>query len=105
MSVFVKDIDLPFSCWECKGCKGANGSRYCNFVYGSNYYECVDAYVDERHPDCPFEAVPQRRLIDADRLIAMILSAAGDMTTVPLSAIINSIESAPTVIDGREDNG
>ena len=45
------------------------------------------------------------RLIDADRLIAVIKSAAGTSdTTVPLSAVIASIESAPTVVEGeRED--
>ncbi len=46
---------------------------------------------------------PHGRLIDADRLIAVIKSAAGTAdTNVPLSAVLASIENAPTVIEREE---
>lgn len=46
---------------------------------------------------------PHGRLIDADRLIAVIKSAAGTAdTTVPLSAVISSISNAPTIIETEE---
>ena len=43
---------------------------------------------------------PHGRLIDADRLIAVIKSAAGTAdTSVPLSAVISSISNAPIIIE------
>ena len=58
MSVLIKGMTLPFSCWECECHSVAKGTRYCNFVYGSWYRECVDMYVNERHPNCPLIEVP-----------------------------------------------
>lgn len=99
MSVFIKGIHKTK---KCKTCLLFNYRKsQCPLQSLKNPYR-VD--LDEIYANCPLKDVPQKRLIDADRLIAMILSAAGDMMTVPLSAVINSIKSAPTVIDGREDN-
>lgn len=56
------------------------------------------------HNVCPLVAIPtpHGRLIDADRLLAIIKSAAGNQLSVPLSAVIGSIEHAPTVIEAEE---
>lgn len=57
----------------------------------------------ERHPDCPLSNVPfpHGRLIDADRLLAIIKSAAENQASVPLQAVLDSIEHAVTVIEAE----
>ena len=53
----------------------------------------------------PIVEIPTQhgRLVDADRMIAVMRSAAGDdETTVPLSAVQCMIENAPTVIESEE---
>ena len=64
-------MEIPFSCWACKCHSVVNGTRYCNFVYGSYYSECVEMYVDERHPNCPLVEVPTPHgdLIDKQRIM------------------------------------
>lgn len=43
---------------------------------------------------------PHGRLVDADRMIAVLRSAAGnDEAAVPLSAVQSMIENAPTIIE------
>lgn len=94
MSV-IFDGHLPENCIECPCCQGdecwATTKRY----------QVPD--VLNRRPDwCPAKNVPVHgRLIDADRLIAVIRSAAGKNNDIRVSLfdVIFQIEHAPTVLE------
>ena len=87
MSVFVKGMNMPRSCWECNlHCFRDNGFRDKekikwgpitiipeDFRCGGNneWHETNEFdFLNERHPDCPIAEIPtpHGRLIDADYL-------------------------------------
>ena len=85
MSVFVKGMNMPRSCWECNlHCFRDNGFRDKEEVKrgpitiipedfrcgGNNEWHETNEFdfLNERHPDCPITEIhtPHGRLIDAD---------------------------------------
>ena len=64
MSVLIKGIEMPTSCYICP-------------CFNDEYYDCqatgkdlCDISIDSRYSDCPLVSVPPHgRLIDADELI------------------------------------
>ena len=60
MSVIVKGMKMPDSCYHCKIAESCG--RY------------ITNYTDRRHPDCPLVALPDNhgRLVDADELIKFV---------------------------------
>lgn len=107
MSLLINGIDLPSSCQPCK-LKRFAGNRVLSGCKPEVLYECpfcdgLFALKNKRQPSCKFEQLPtpHGRLIDADRLLAIIKSAAGDQISVPLQAVLDSIEHAPTVIEAE----
>lgn len=101
-SLLIKDMDMPKSCMECICLESIDDE-----IYGIQHF-CgslgIDAIAKEysRHKNCNLVEIsaPHGRLIDADRLIAVIKSAAGTAdTSVPLSAVISSISNAPIIIE------
>lgn len=57
MSILVKGMKMPDSCYHCK------------IAESCGHY--IANYTDRRHPDCPLIALPEHhgRLVDADALI------------------------------------
>ena len=53
--------------------------------------------------DLPIRKIPVKhgRLIDADRLLAVMKSAAGNQVAVPLDAVLAQIDNAPVVIEAE----
>ena len=94
--VIIKNINLPNSCMVCR-CKVGLGknSLHCKLLHRD-----IVKHTNDRHPDCPFIEMRTKhgRLIDADRLLAVIKSAAGNVDSVSLSSVLKSIENAPTVV-------
>ena len=88
MSVLIRGMEMPTSCWDCPCINGENG--YCQlrkeYVYG------------EIPRSCPIDTVPPHgRLIDADSFLALV----NDSTILSdfLKCIINPlIRGEPTVI-------
>ncbi len=90
MSVLIKGMEMPKNCWDCPlFCKNSLDS---------------DDRKSQRKADCPLTELPihRGRLIDADRLLAFIKSAAGNQISVRLSVVLGSIEHAPTVVEAEE---
>ena len=97
MSVMIKGIDMPKSC------------RKCDFRYNLTDFTKMCKYVREAcHirgmlDNCPLIEVPSKhgRLIDADGLLAVMKSAAGNQVAVPLDAVLAQIDNAPVVIEAE----
>lgn len=98
MSLYVKGAKMPKECMTCPACQGDE----CWFEEDRPQ---IPDILNHRRRWCRLVDVktPHGRLIDADRLIAMIESAAGSETNanVPLFAVIASIKNAPTVIEAE----
>lgn len=97
MSLFVKGAKMPKECMTCPACQGDE----CWF---EDDRPQIPDILNRRRKWCRLVDVktPHGRLIDADRLIAIIKSAAGDSVSVPLQAVLDSIDHAPVVIAAEE---
>jgi len=105
MSLLIKDMDMPKNCMECI-CLEAFDDE----IYGRQFF-CnllgIDALAKEhsRHKNCPLTEIPtpHGRLIDADRLIAVLKSttAISQSDYDLFNHIVGLIEHQPTVI-GKE---
>lgn len=108
MSIFFNTAKMPTTCMSCF-CNhqgwDSNGSIHCPIMCDDGTIVCVDGCEEFRHPWCPLHELSNKhgRLIDADRLLAIIKSAAGDQNSVPLQAVLDSIEHAPTVIEAESE--
>lgn len=106
-NVLIKNMDFPSSCESCK-LKRFVGKRVIRGCKPTALYECPfcdELFVldNKRQVGCRLNEVPDHngRLIDADRLLAIVKSAAGNHVSVPLQAVLDSIEHAPTVIEAE----
>ena len=54
MSIIIKGMDMPKSCWECE-------------IFGCSLRDKL-AHIEDRNPDCPLVEIPtpHGRLIDRD---------------------------------------
>lgn len=71
MSLMIKGMNMPMSCWRCN-CRHLAGDLYfCKIMKGDGSVTCVEEYNDKRHPDCPLIEVPTPHgdLIDRDDLL------------------------------------
>ena len=80
MSVIVKGMDMPRSCFDCGLMQfDEMGDEYCAYVYGKGKHY-LDNDVEKDRPDwCPLVELPEKhgRLIDGDMLKAEIEEMAG----------------------------
>lgn len=96
MSVLIKGIKIPMSCYDCFLCDDeCFGSYKCSQVkeWGS---------AESRAPDCPIvEIPPHGRCIDAD---ALAISTAVPLNGKPYRYVhIDNIKGAPTIIPASEE--
>lgn len=99
MNLLIKGMDMPRCCAECQ-------MRYMAIGYD---WECVFTnddvrdYDKKRLPNCPLTEIPtpHGRLIDADRLIAVLKSttAISQSDYNLFNHIVGLIEHQPTVIE------
>lgn len=112
MSILIKGMEMPKSCWDCYFQDCGNCCL--------NYHKVVDKNIveDSIDEDCPLIEVqePHGRLIDADALEELIIkqkyacaraSAHGAITELHKSWGLHDaelmIEAAPTVIQESEE--
>ena len=98
MSVLVKGMKMPDSCYHCK------------IAESCGHY--IANYTDRRHPDCPLIALPEHhgRLVDADALRDRLRSLADDgwnkSTTTSwaeaFSECEDMVDDAPTIEPQRK---
>lgn len=95
MGVYIKDMDMPISCSDCKirlsvGC-------------------CGNLPQNARMPNCPLIEVPRHgRLIDADALLKeaygrLLLCTKYKIEFQNPYEILRAIETAPTVIPEEQE--
>lgn len=97
MSVLIKGMEMPKSCYECvfkhKFFKNLN----CGVerLKGKKYPE----FSDKRHPDCPLVEIPtpHGRLIDENDMFRMAKEYGSDCIET-----FRAIEDTPTVIEAEE---
>lgn len=90
MSILIKGIKMPKSCFDCPCCNGENG--YCQlrkeYVYG------------EVPRSCPLlELPPHGDLIDRDETMNEIFEARQCYDAVDFAGVVNAM---PTIIESEE---
>lgn len=102
MSLMIRGMKFPISCSSCwfsqTEYKGLN--EYCKAMKN----EEVTKYMNQnkgRHPQCPLVEIPENhgRLIDADRLLAVLKSMASTNQSVPTEAVLDLIDHQPVIIE------
>lgn len=114
MSLLVKGMDMPKSCFYCPFREKVNPDDYVCMALNKEFEETFSLIVGKRHDDCPLVSVPPHgRFIDADELIekqkedAEIFMGStnyGDKVRYDeaMNAVAN-IVNAPTVIPADKD--
>lgn len=70
MSVLIKDMEIPTSCFYCPFREKVNPDDYVCMALNKEFEETFSLIVGKRHKDCPLVPVPPHgRLIDADALM------------------------------------
>lgn len=66
MGVYIRGMEMPKSCRECKL---VEGNYYCPFT-GVSWMQRGEKYYNKKHPDCPLIEVPEPHgdLIDKQAL-------------------------------------
>lgn len=92
MSILIKSMKMPSSCWECK----LEQFIDCDVFQGVT---SASEYRDKRYANCPIIELPQHgRLIDADELMPDAMYR-GTYDTVSAWDIAN----APTIIEADDE--
>ena len=86
MSVVVKGMKMPDSCYHCK------------IAESCGHY--IANYIDRRHPECPLIALPDKhgRLVDADALDPDADYYDGDYWAYSVAQVCN----APTIVESED---
>ena len=104
MSVIVKGVEMPKSCFGCHLFKLDDHDLWCIANHYAGCCRVLSKYIDEnkfvieRHPDCPLIEVPSPhgRLIDADKLVRIWKGAKIYGNIEPI------VNARPTVIEAEE---
>lgn len=101
MSVLIDGMEIPKACTYCR----FSYDQICHALqktFSENYKDLVDG----KFIDCPLQAIPAKhgRLIDADRLIAVLKSTVPYeyRNSPPFPEIIKMIENQPTIIEAED---
>ena len=92
MSVIVKGMKMPDSCYHCK--------------IAENCGHYIANYIDRRHPECPLIALPDKhgRLVDADALIIDLMDRGVEgIQTDDWAEIQQTVMDALTIVESEGD--
>ena len=106
MSVLIRGVKLPKSCFGCHLFKLDDRDLWCIANHYAGCCRVLSKYIDEnkfvneRHPDCPLIEVktPHGRLIDADKLANETFYGATSAPYITYRKFVN----ASTVIEAEE---
>ena len=106
MSVLIRGVKLPKSCFGCHLFKLDDRDLWCIANHYAGCCRVLSKYIDEnkfvneRHPDCPLIEVktPHGRLIDADKLANETFYGA---TSAPYITYKNFVDT-PTIIEAED---
>ena len=106
MSVLVKGMKMPTSCYVCPFMfhERRQPDVWCTAT-DSNWLDLRETLCGERHSDCPLVEVPAHgRLIDADALKAGLFpEKIGEIkTSINVSCMKLVIDDEPTIIEAEE---
>ena len=100
MGVYIKDMEMPKSCRDCRFCAGQANTDYGVCAWCRVDGKVRDAYTRQ---DCSLISIPPHgRCIDAD---ALTTSTAVPLDGKPYQYVhIDNIKTAPTIIEADESN-
>ncbi len=96
MGLYIKDMEMPFTCLTCDFHKCAGGvGDFCSLTKRRQFR------FKNRPKDCPLIEVPEPhgRLIDADKLMKRMWDETDCMISVPATFV----RDAPTIIPASEE--
>lgn len=97
MSLIIKGMDMPQSCWRCPLCLTVDPDTYRCMPTGQDFESTFDA-IDHIVLSCPLAEIPPHgRLIDADELLEHV----GRDKIDSRELIANMIDHAPTIIEAE----
>lgn len=99
MSLLIEGMDMPKNCRQCDFTHCTRfGQKLCTFLNEATS-------IKKKLSDCPLTEIPSPhgRLIDADRLIAVLKSTIPhEQRTSAVFCVLKHIENAPTIIEAEE---
>lgn len=117
MSILIRGMEMPKSCWRCQLCLTVDPDTYRCIPTGQEFESTFDA-IDHIVLSCPLvEVPPHGRLIDADALEELFREVIGNIFKreeikpvlehmVRASAMaVEMIKDAPTIIEAEVDDG
>ena len=93
MSVLIKGMKMPDSCYHCK------------IAESCGHY--IANYTNRRHPDCPLIALPDThgRIVDADELIIDLMDRGLEgIQTDDWVEIQHTVMEQPTIVEAEGEN-
>lgn len=105
MSVLIKGMEMPKSCWRCPLCLTVDPDTYRCLPTGQEFESTFDA-IDHIVLDCPlFEIPPHGDLIDRSQISGLFDRDRHNRNIYSLvwnDAINTVIQTMPTIIDAEE---
>ena len=113
MSILIKGINFPKSCWDCKFCLDYEFLLpYVCAAANKEFENGIEEYAHSRPNWCPLiEIPPHGRLIDADALGNSLENLAADKWNQKAAPInwsyafevcLEIVDNAPTIIEAEE---
>lgn len=101
MSILIKGMEMPKSCWHCEFCRDGLDEHAQHYDYCVALDMNIQTSQTERHENCPLIEVPtpHGRLIDADALMKLLVCNENTINVFWFEDIVNQ---RPSIID-RED--
>ena len=106
MSVLIKGMEMPKSCFYCPFREKVNPDDYVCMALNKEFEETFSLIVGKRHKDCPLVPVPPHGdLVDINALKLAILDVDYVNKHDYLKGVLNAINNAPAVISADKDGG
>jgi hypothetical protein len=106
MSVLIKGMEMPTSCFYCPFREKVNPDDYACMALNKEFEETLSLIAEQRHKDCPLVPVPPHgRLVDADKLESGLRLMAKYQHGERQQGILGCCETiclAPTIIPAEE---
>lgn len=107
MSILIKGMEMPTSCYECPFLDYEQGFCFASAVkIESGWYEpilCPGGIKDGRHDDCPLVPVPPHgRLIEKHDVFKLI-SAFPEIDKLLTVEFMKALYNLPTIIPASEE--